>query len=348
MELAGLNKLTKPEHRWKFQGQEEQKEFGLNWSSFKWRNADVALGRFHSVDPLAEQFYYNSVYAFSENKVVVHFELEGLESVYSNGDDEYFFWKKAAEEEGPGLIEGGKKALETTGKGLLTVGMLRVGIMTPAGQANLLGQSIFQFGYAAYEGEPLINAAGRIDEVDGILASFGWIGLGASALIDYTPEKGLQSLFQSGEQHKPLENVLLDGGINGSLKFVSGKISASQAKAAKAKAANDAEMSKILKDGEAAFGPRWQYSPSIHKGAPTMVKKLQGLQTSRPTLRSNLKAANNMGVIVNTYSTNIVGKSTSGTTKKQMAWVRNSQPRRANNLSQKKKSDIINFLQNLK
>ncbi|WP_299464601.1 hypothetical protein [uncultured Microscilla sp.] len=83
LELEGLSKHGKPEHRWKFQGQEEQKEFGLNWSSFKWRNADVALGRFFSVDPLSESFYYNSTYAFSENQMVAHFELEGLEKVQS-------------------------------------------------------------------------------------------------------------------------------------------------------------------------------------------------------------------------------------------------------------------------
>ena len=79
LELKGISKENKPEHRWKFQGQEEQKEFGLNWSSFKFRNADMALGRFFSVDPLAEDYYYNSVYAFSENQVTAHFELEGLE-----------------------------------------------------------------------------------------------------------------------------------------------------------------------------------------------------------------------------------------------------------------------------
>ncbi|WP_299464607.1 hypothetical protein [uncultured Microscilla sp.] len=86
LELEGLSKNGKPEHRWKFQGQEEQKEFGLNWSSFKWRNADVALGRFFSVDPLAEDYLYNSTYAFSENKVTGDLELEGLESVpgYNN------------------------------------------------------------------------------------------------------------------------------------------------------------------------------------------------------------------------------------------------------------------------
>ena len=77
--MAGLSKQNNPEHKFKFQGQEEQKEFGLNWSSFKWRNADLALGRFFSVDPLAEDYYYNSTYAFSENHVVAHVELEGLE-----------------------------------------------------------------------------------------------------------------------------------------------------------------------------------------------------------------------------------------------------------------------------
>ncbi|WP_340065171.1 hypothetical protein [Ascidiimonas aurantiaca] len=34
-----------------------------------------------SIDPLAEKFFYNSPYAFSENKVTSHFELEGLEAV---------------------------------------------------------------------------------------------------------------------------------------------------------------------------------------------------------------------------------------------------------------------------
>ncbi|OJJ15564.1 hypothetical protein BKI52_37400 [marine bacterium AO1-C] len=85
LEMAGINKLNKPEHRWKFQGQEEQKEFGLNWSSFKYRNADVALGRFFSVDPLAEDYVYNSTYAFSENNVTGDFELEGLEKKNGRG-----------------------------------------------------------------------------------------------------------------------------------------------------------------------------------------------------------------------------------------------------------------------
>ena len=64
-----------------FQGQELQEELGLNWSSFRWRNADPAIGRFFNIDPLAENFYYNSPYNFSENRVIDAIELEGLEKV---------------------------------------------------------------------------------------------------------------------------------------------------------------------------------------------------------------------------------------------------------------------------
>lgn len=49
--------------------------------SFKWRNHDPAIGRFFNVDPLAAKYVYNSPYAFSENHVVAHRELEGLEKV---------------------------------------------------------------------------------------------------------------------------------------------------------------------------------------------------------------------------------------------------------------------------
>ncbi|MEO1253298.1 MAG: DUF6443 domain-containing protein [Bacteroidota bacterium] len=61
-----------------FQDQEYEEETG--WVKFKWRNHQPDIGRFFNVDPLAEDYYYNSPYAFSENKVVAHIELEGLES----------------------------------------------------------------------------------------------------------------------------------------------------------------------------------------------------------------------------------------------------------------------------
>ncbi|MEC5171302.1 DUF6443 domain-containing protein [Chryseobacterium nepalense] len=62
-----------------FQGQETQKETG--WDSFRWRNSIPELGRFFNIDPLAEKYFYNSPFAFQENKIGKGKELEGLELV---------------------------------------------------------------------------------------------------------------------------------------------------------------------------------------------------------------------------------------------------------------------------
>jgi RHS repeat-associated protein len=45
---------------WKFQGQENVGDLGLNWDSFKWRNHQPDIGRFFNIDPMAAAFYYNS------------------------------------------------------------------------------------------------------------------------------------------------------------------------------------------------------------------------------------------------------------------------------------------------
>lgn len=66
--------------KYKFQEQEFQNELNLNWYSFKWRNYDAAIGRFMSIDPLAEKYNWMTCYQFSSNQVVHARELEGLES----------------------------------------------------------------------------------------------------------------------------------------------------------------------------------------------------------------------------------------------------------------------------
>ena len=59
-------------------------DLGLNWYGFKWRNHDHQIGRFVQIDPLSEKYVHNSTYAFSENKVTSHVELEGLEAANAN------------------------------------------------------------------------------------------------------------------------------------------------------------------------------------------------------------------------------------------------------------------------
>ena len=62
-----------------FQEQTLDDDLGLNWHSFKWRFYDASLARFHNIDPLAEEFSYQSPYNFAENRVIDGVELEGLE-----------------------------------------------------------------------------------------------------------------------------------------------------------------------------------------------------------------------------------------------------------------------------
>lgn len=48
------------------------------------------IGRFFNIDPLSEKYSYQSHYNFSENKVVSHRELEGLEAIDANKVREVF------------------------------------------------------------------------------------------------------------------------------------------------------------------------------------------------------------------------------------------------------------------
>ncbi|WP_430906557.1 hypothetical protein [Maribacter sp. 2-571] len=66
-----------------FQGQEWTEDLGLNIHEWKYRISDPAIGRFWQVDPLAEDYSYQSPYNFSENRVIDSRELEGLERIYA-------------------------------------------------------------------------------------------------------------------------------------------------------------------------------------------------------------------------------------------------------------------------
>jgi hypothetical protein len=91
--MAGISdkavKSNYAENKYRFQKQELQnKEFsdgsGLEMYEFKHRFDDDQVGRFWQVDPIADSFPHNSTYAFSEDKVTTHVELEGLEAGYIN------------------------------------------------------------------------------------------------------------------------------------------------------------------------------------------------------------------------------------------------------------------------
>ncbi|WP_437368388.1 DUF6443 domain-containing protein [Maribacter litoralis] len=67
-----------------YQGQELNKELGLNWLSFRYRNYDPSFGRFIQADPLSDEFAHQSHYNFAENRVISGLDLEGLEYLDAN------------------------------------------------------------------------------------------------------------------------------------------------------------------------------------------------------------------------------------------------------------------------
>lgn len=90
MKLEGFNGLVQAVgsdfHKYDYQNQERQDELGLNRLQFKYRMHDPTIGRFVSIDPLAEDYTHNSTYAFAENKVIKYNELEGLEITLNKFD----------------------------------------------------------------------------------------------------------------------------------------------------------------------------------------------------------------------------------------------------------------------
>ncbi|MFY0602952.1 MAG: lamin tail domain-containing protein [Flavobacteriaceae bacterium] len=88
----GYNYVTSPNgnstaQKFGYLGQELNEELGLNWHSYKWRNADPALGRFFSVDPISEDYMSISTYQFAHNNPIWKIEVEGLEGLETFGED---------------------------------------------------------------------------------------------------------------------------------------------------------------------------------------------------------------------------------------------------------------------
>jgi len=82
MQMPG-RKFNGGDYKYSFNGMENDNEVKGDGNSvdFGARMYDPRLGRWQAVDPLAEDYNYNSPYAFQENKLGIGVELEGLEMV---------------------------------------------------------------------------------------------------------------------------------------------------------------------------------------------------------------------------------------------------------------------------
>ncbi|MEM6966479.1 MAG: RHS repeat-associated core domain-containing protein [Bacteroidota bacterium] len=70
---------TAPEMRYLFNGKELANDYGLNWSYYGFRMYDSSIGRFPSVDPIADQFPHVSPFNYAENEPIGNIDLHGLQ-----------------------------------------------------------------------------------------------------------------------------------------------------------------------------------------------------------------------------------------------------------------------------
>ena len=172
MTLPDLDKPSS-DYRYGFQGQEKDDELKGpgNSLNYTFRMHDPRVGRFFATDPLAYSYPYNSPYAFSENDVISHVELEGgekkdavnkaLTPTVVTGTIGKDITKELAKEAAKNVVEGQGKQLivkEATkeaakniaGKAFGTIFMFFIDYMSP----NYGGNTSEMDMYRARSGEP--------------------------------------------------------------------------------------------------------------------------------------------------------------------------------------------------
>ena len=90
------------ENKYLYNGKELQDDFGLDWYDYGARMYDAVIGRWHSVDPHAENYYSWSTHHYAANNPLIMTDPDGRDW-YTSVDGSATKWRKGSEE-----IEGYK------------------------------------------------------------------------------------------------------------------------------------------------------------------------------------------------------------------------------------------------
>jgi RHS repeat-associated protein len=85
MERPSTVPTTTPKNDYLYNGKELDEDFGLNWYHYGARMYDAVIGRFTSVDPIADQFPHVSPFNYAENTPINAIDLHGLQAFFVHG-----------------------------------------------------------------------------------------------------------------------------------------------------------------------------------------------------------------------------------------------------------------------
>ncbi len=231
--------VSEGRYRYGFQGQELDNEikgkgnsvnykYRMHCLSREERIGNPRIGRFFAVDPLAPQFPHNSPYAFSENRLVDGFELEGLEVitvslVFTANVGVGAFYESGV------LFDFSKPELqiytyETTGKGGASNASVSIevvgGYYPTASAADLEGAGELLFGSASQ----VTTSSGKTGTLAGVGVGLGLLPIAGSY---YQTETTIQPANSAAIEYTKVIKAINKqiNGINEQIEEFSGKFS---------------------------------------------------------------------------------------------------------------------------
>jgi RHS repeat-associated protein len=137
MNLVGIEKQGRPDHKFQYNGKEKQEEFGLHWNDYGARSYDPQLGRWHAVDPMADEYTSYSPYNYTLNDPINNIDPNGMwvetADSYSTDDPNEIkafllaagaTTKKVAEKAAEKVVASSSKAFMVASTALLTLNLV--------------------------------------------------------------------------------------------------------------------------------------------------------------------------------------------------------------------------------
>ena len=218
---------AKGDNKYQYNEKELNEDFGLNWSDYGARFYDAAIGRFPTVDPLAEVYDFQSPYAYAANSPVNFIDFMGMGPESYDQDD-----KKKKDADGgtlPTLVVTAKRPPSRTPK----FDAFQAGLTSS--RDNTMGVTAAQWhnpykpqaeidSDIKYETETLPELFGSVVEMEAAVIEFAFT-FGVGGMVNQTGKAVVKQGVKQGVKRQVMKQVATNSlrttqGLTRSKKFI--------------------------------------------------------------------------------------------------------------------------------